>query len=174
MIAKKAIGAYDIVYWIVRILFVLMMFFFLYFLARVYETRTVDTSENEARIFIMYMAYNPDAFSYRDTTNRVYPGIVDVSKMTPEMLEQAMHYEKENRMIAANITLYQADKTTTVRNVFYNEREYWTWAPLSLPTFTGEGTVRNVSDIRYVLYKEGDSEDFKPGFLKFDVLVPKS
>ncbi|MBW3022880.1 hypothetical protein KY308_02155, partial [Candidatus Woesearchaeota archaeon] len=111
MMHKKAIGAYDIVYWSFRILFILIMFSAIIFLARVYENQTIDTSYSEAVIFIRYMLYNPNSLPYVDPeSGRAYPGTVDISKFSSAQLESAMSFGEIKDMVTAKISLeYQEE-----------------------------------------------------------------
>ena len=169
---KKAMNSYDIVYWSVRILFVLIMLFFFYFLASVYENTILDTTHQEAQIFVRYMLYNPNALSYVDDIGRSYPGIVVVSNFNSERLEKAMSFGTENNIIAAIITLYNASNNVVIASTYYNKDKYDSWLPLSSPTFTGAGKVNKTEEKRYVIYDNNNQRN--PGFIQFEILVPRT
>ena len=180
--SKKAVEAYDLVYWSVRIMFVILMLFFVYFLARVYESQAIDTTEIEAGTFIRYMLYNPNALPYIDpNSGRTLFGIIDIEKMNSKQLEEAMSFGEENNMVAAKITAtYEIPLPEGVSGpqqqkkieAYYNEAKYNNWLPLSNPSFLREGTVKKIEQTRYVLVK--DKEETYPGSIIFEVLVPKT
>ncbi len=173
MKSKKAMGAYDMIYWIARILFVVMMLVSIYFVARIYESQQSDTADIEASVFKDYLLYNPNALSYSDPyTGRTYPGIVDLQNFDPEILESAANFSGGKEMIAANITLLDFEDNI-VKQAYYNRERYLDWLPLSHETFLGRGTVLKADNRTYVLYvdEEGNREQ---GMLLTEILVPRT
>ncbi|MEM4336430.1 MAG: hypothetical protein QXG86_00300 [Candidatus Woesearchaeota archaeon] len=177
--SKRGINAYDAVYWSARILFVLLMLFFIYFLARYYDSQTLDTTKQEAEIFVRYMLYNPNALPYTDpSTGRTIYGVVDINKLSETTLEKAMFFGEINNMIAANITLtYNVKKEEGKEEVkkielFYNREKYFNWLPLSNVFFVGIGKVEKIETRRYVIVL--DNGEMYPAFINFVVLVPKT
>ena len=175
MKGKKAMEAYDIIYWSFRILFILILMFSFVYLARVFENQFIDSSYPESILFVRYMLYNPNALPYFDSSSgRAYPGIIDLSKMDSAKLNDAMYFGENNDMVAANITLNytDAENKSQTKQVFYNQGRYENWLPLSNPTFLGRGTVRMYEEEKYVLVQ--DNAQRYRGFVKFVVLVPRT
>jgi hypothetical protein len=145
-----------------------------YFVARVYESKVLDTSETEAALFKNYLLYSPGALSYRDLyTYRIYPGVVDINNLNYQTLESAADFGDSNDMVAANITLFNANRTTVIAQTYYNRERYLDWLPLTHRTFLGAGTVFKADNSTYVVYID-ENGTRKSGILKTEILVPRT
>ena len=98
---------------------------------------------------------------------------VDLSKLNAKQIEESMSFGVAEEMIAANITLLDNSKANVVSYAYYNQEKYENWLPLAAPTFLGVGTVNRIEETRYVLYMDAGRE-ITPGFIKFEVLVPRT
>lgn len=179
MRGKKAMSVGDFMYWVVRIMFLLLILTSIYFLTRIYEQREIDTADIEAGIFKHYLIYSPNALSYRDPyIDRVYPGIVEVANFNSARLEGAANFSKAFDMVAANISLYDLNGTFVVQ-AYYNQRRFIDWLPLTHPSFMAvdiglnRGTVLRAVNETYVIYVNQDGSRGK-GMLKTDIMVPRS
>ncbi len=173
MKGKKAISTTDFFLWIGKLLLLVMLLISIYFIARIYEQKEIDTAEIEAGIFRNYILYSPHAISYRDVySDRIFPGTVDVANLNSDLLESAANFGKTNDMIAAIITLSDSQKKT-VKQVYYNEKRYNDWLPMAQSTFLGRGAILKADKESYVLYVDSDGKT-KPGILKTEVLVPRT
>jgi len=173
MKSKKAMSAYDMIYWIVRILFAVMLLVSLYFIARIYEQKELDTADIEAGLFKNYLLYSPNGLSYRDAyTNRIYTGILDVKNFNSERLESAADFGTQNNMVAANITLFDM-QNNIVAKTYYNKQKYLDWLPLSYSTFFGRGTVLKADNRTFVIYLDEFGNE-KPGILLTEIVVPRT
>lgn len=196
MRAKKALGAYDMIYWIARILFAVLMLVTLYAVASIYESKVLDTAETEAKLFKHYLLYSPNGLSYTDPyTGRLYPGVLSLDNFNTERLESAASFGKVNNMVAAKVQLLgdcEYDEFTLSakcnRNitdeVYYNEQKYRSWIPLiiwdlSATSSTQDfrfkgiaGTVWYESSRLYVTYIDSNNYQ-RSGVLLIEVLVPK-
>jgi hypothetical protein len=169
MKGKKAMGVGDMGYWMVRILFVVLLLFSMYFVVQIYESKFLDTAETEAMIFKHYMIYNPNALPYRDPySNRVYPGIVDVNNFNTARLDAAANFGKINNMIAAKIVLFNMSGVV-VADAYYNEERYYDWEPLTIGKGIGAPILKAEDD--YVLFAGKDGK-IKPGVLTMNIIVP--
>jgi len=176
MKAKKALGAYDMIYWIARILFAVFMLITLYTVATIYESKILDTAEIEAKLFKHYILYSPNGLSYTDpNTGRLYPGVVSLDNFNSERLESAASFGEINNMIAAKITLYGPKGGPPINEVYYNKDRYDAWFPLtySPKVFKVVGTVHSQFSYAYVAWL--DSNGYKrEGSLRFEILVPRT
>jgi len=177
MKGKKAMNAYDMVYWVARILFAILLLVTIFFLARFYEQSQLQTAGIEAGVFRNYLLYSPSGISYHDIyTNRVYPGVIDINKINSQQMEDAASFGSQNNAIAAKITLMDTSKESSnnlVKSAYYNKQQYDNWLPLSGAGFSGVGTVMKADNSSYVLYVD-DNGDTHPGILLTEILVPNS
>ncbi len=187
---KKALSAYDMIYWIARILFVTFMLITIYFVANIYESQALDTSRVEAQLFEHYLFYSPNSLSYTDPyTGRIYPGVLDVRNFDEEILNEAANFGETNNMVAANITLKSSRRITitgdmtkqeVVASVIYNKKKYERWmqlVPSPMPgtgiLAKGPGTVLSHETRRYVIYLDEEGNR-KYGEVETTILVPKT
>ena len=177
---KRAMETTEMVYWIARILFCLMMLISVFFIARIYESKVIDTAEVEAATFRNYVLYSPNGLSYTDPeTGRLQPGIVDVRNFNETRLEAAADFGRPNDMVAAWFILHSASGPS-VKGAFYNQQRYNDWKPLSEITtfagirrFFGAGTVYQEHNETYVVYVDENGNKL-PGILETIILVPRT
>jgi len=64
---------------------------------------------------------NPDCFAYRDANGRVYPGVIDLAKFTPERMDACykINTDKGYQQINFKLGLQNANKTVA-SNKYYN------------------------------------------------------
>ena len=80
MLNKKGIAAFSTAIWMLRLLFVAVVFFSIYFFTNIYSRIDVNEFNVEPDIFVQNMLYSPHGISYYDPiSNRIYPGIIDLS-----------------------------------------------------------------------------------------------
>ena len=123
MTNKKANTTFEVVFWIPRIIFLVVLMFAIMILIRSFVTTIVESSELEANLFANRVLYSPNGISYADSdTHRIYPGIIDSaqlkSKIDGKLLDKSINYGKKNLEIGAKFSLsYAGDKV----DFFYNE-----------------------------------------------------
>lgn len=170
---NKAMSTQEMVYWIVRILFAVMMLVSIFFIARIYESKVIDTAEIEAGLFKNYLLYSPEGLSYRNPSDgRLYPGIIDVKNLNTERLESAADFGTPNDMAAALITLYNSSNDY-VSSAYYNRQRYDDWKPLTYKTFLGAGAVLMAINETYVIFVDENGNKM-PGTLRTIVMVPRT
>lgn len=167
---KKAMSIGDFFYWIGRMLFVILILVSIVYVGLIYQSKAIESYDIEAKLFKHYLIYNPNGLSYwDDSTGRLYPGIVDLKNFNSERLEAAADFGTD-RMVAANITLYDISKTTVIAQTYYNYPSFIRWKPISYGK--GAGSVYKDEGELYVIYVNESSR--KAGILKTEVLVPRT
>lgn len=174
---KKGITTFEMLIWIPRIIFIVVIMFAIMVLIRSYVTTTIDTSEVEANIFINRLIYSRNGISYFDLEiNRVYPGVVDLSKFNSQQkeqfLEKTIYYGIKNMEIGAKLVLKDIDKNSEF-SAFYNEDFFKEQKKLVDAGFTqGPGGVKGFVKKYNVLIREGSA--LSKGTLTIDVIIPNS
>lgn len=174
---KKAITTFEVLMWIPRIIFLVVIMFAIMILIRSYVTTTIDTSELEANVFINRILYSPTGISYFGSDiNRTYPGIIEFDKfksqVTEKFLEKSVYYGKINRKIGAEFLLEDlSENTKTV--VFYNEDFFKEQKKLVDAGLTeGPGGARGYTKKYDVLISKNNI--LYKGILTIEVVIPNS
>lgn len=174
---KKAITTFEMLIWIPRILFIIVIMFAIMALVRSYVTITLDTSEVEANIFANRIVYSKNGISYFDSElDRVYPGIIDVEKFnsqqTEKFLEKTIYYGEKNMEISAKLVLKDINKNREF-SAFYNENFFKEQKKMVDAGFTqGPGGAKGFAKKYNVLITEEGS--LSSGILNIDVIIPNS
>lgn len=174
---KKAITTFEILMWIPRIIFLVVIMFVIMILIRSYITTTTDVSELEANLFVNRLLYSPTGISYFDSSiNRAYPGIIDIDKFkmqsTEKFLEKSVYYGGKNREIGAKLSL--KDLSENQENIiFYNEDFFKEQKKLVDAGFTlGPGGARGYTKNYDVLIFKNNA--LNKGTLMIEIVVPNS
>ncbi len=176
---KKAITTFEMLMWIPRIIFLVIIMFAVMFIVRSYVTTTIDVSELKANVFANRVLYSPTGMAYLDPdTNRAYPGVVDIEKfklqITEKFLEKAVYYGEKNQELGARFLLKNLDENEETE-VFYNEDFFKEQKKIadSGPVFTeGPGGVRAYTKNYDVLILK--NKVLHKGILTIEVVVPNS
>ena len=165
----------EVILFIPRIIFLTAVLFAVVILVKIFIITITDVRQVEANTLINRISYQNNGLSYFDEDlKREYPGIIDlnrfkqVSESNPNLLDNiAISYGFDNPIIAAKITLKQANKNDIY--VFYNKDRFDKWEPRTLSTVKGgAGSVKSFKDTKYVLIKEDDK--LSPGLLEFNII----
>ncbi|MFH2019889.1 MAG: hypothetical protein ABIJ34_00595 [archaeon] len=128
---NKKGDAYEILWnTIIRLPYIALIFIiFVYMYSNLIDT-ALDSHKINDQITLQRIIYSPDALAYKDPqTNRVFPGIIDVTKATQESFEKAFLIGEGNN-IAAKIELTTlADND--IRELYVNKIWYERWSPLT-------------------------------------------
>ena len=119
-------GQADMLEWFPRIMMMTVAVIIIVMLVRVYTDRDVDTPDLH-RATYLYRLYYGDIIMYSDPkTMRVYPGIVDVSKVTTEKLDAVFNERDPAQVwakISSRITIIPAEGCAVSVPVAYNNKE---------------------------------------------------
>jgi hypothetical protein len=183
-IGNKADISFHSINWIIRIVYTIIVLFFVFGLIRGMLVTKLDTQEAEMEIFLQRLLYSPNGISYYDQElKRFYPGVIDVStfeqKKFEEEVEPSIFYGDDNRLVGAKLTLYYrdassangrkkiVDKEVRYNKHFFDEKEI---LYLSGKGFTqGKGGITGKELIVPVTLRENNVDT--PGMLGILVLM---
>ena len=177
MMYKKAITTFEVLMWIPRILFLVIVMFSIIILVRSYVTTTIDISELQANTFAYRVLYSSNAISYIDSKiDRAYPGIIDInrfrSQITEKFLEKSFYYGEKNREIGAKFSLKDLSENNEII-IFYNEDFFKEQKKLVDSGFTkGPGGARSYIKKYNILILK--SNNINRGILTMDITIPNS
>lgn len=160
---KKALISFNLLMWIPRIIFMVIVIFSIMLLVGSYFKVEIIVSEAESELFIQRLLHSPHGISYFDPlSNRVYPGIINLDNL--DLLNKSIFYG-EQKQIGAKLTIEDLDENLLAEHI-YNNIVYRRIAQ------EGKGGADVMRKSMYVLVKE-DSEQI-PGILRMEVvLIPK-
>ena len=172
---KKA--SMDTILNLFRLLFVVVVFISITFLARAFIVEKVDVFEIESKLLAHRIAFSNN-INYADTdTGRTYVGIVDLEKFTSddfaERLLNSIYYGKPNSEASAKITLKDLDANPgyeVTYEKFYNKELYDEKKILVEARLIGSGAAKKLETNFYVLIK--DKDEFRRGILNVDAILP--
>ena len=174
---KKAITTFEMVIWMPRIVFIVIIMFAVMVLIRSFVTTTVDVSELQANVFAYRVIYSPNSISYYDKDmQRAYPGVIDFDKFKSQeaekFLENSINYGQKNKEIAARLLLKDLSDNNDI-SVFYNEDFFKEQEKLAYSGFTeGPGGARlYVKKYEVLISKNGIMSN---GKLTMEIVVPNS
>ena len=174
---KKAITTFEILMWVPRIIFLVIVMFAVMILIRSYVTTTIDTSELEANVFANRILYSPTAISYYDKKiDRLYPGIIDADKFNSQknekFLEKSSYYGSKNMEIGAKLFLKDLSDNNNLE-VFYNEDFFKEQKKLAESGLTkGPGGARLFIKKYDVLLLKNNIPN--KGVLTMEIVIPNS
>jgi len=144
MMNKKGTIADEVLLFIPKIIFLVVLIFTFVILVKVLIVTNIDTKQIEAELLVNRLLFSQDGFSYYDESiDRLYPAIIDLESFkklqnNPNILDsEIINYGKDNPIISAKITLKRENEMDIP--VFYNKQRYDRWEPRVLPGITGGG-----------------------------------
>ena len=160
--AKKAFLSQDALYYLFKVLSVVVVFIAFSALISNAIKKEVGTHQTEADIYAYRFLYSPYALSYHDLDiDRVYPGMIDLKRLMSyddidSHLQDMLQFRQEDKgHIAARFMLYDDNKDELA--VFYfNEDRFRVLHPLSIRG-TGPGTSNRFEYAYYVQIKDNRS-----------------
>jgi hypothetical protein len=90
-----------------------------------YAKSKLEVSNAEAELIIQRLLYSSHGIAYHDPlSNRVYPGIIDTTKLENSFLEKTFFYGKENKHLGAQIMITEPKTDKKIASVIYNGKVY--------------------------------------------------
>jgi len=170
---KKA--AFDMIVNIFRLLFVIVVFYSILFLARAFIAQKVDIFDVESKLLAHRLMFSNEV-SYTDKDiGRNYIGVIDLKKFNSDEIEESMlnsiYYGKINSEASAKLTLKDLDDNIEYET-FYNRELYDEKKVLVEAKLIGKGSAQSLDTNFYVLIKDDDK--LKRGALKIEAILPNS
>lgn len=174
---KKGTTTFEILMWIPRLMFLVVVMFTVMYLIRTYVTTTIDISELQANVFVNRVLYSPTSISYFDSDiGRLYPGIIEFDKfesqITEKSLEKSIYYGEDNKEAGAKFILKDLNENKEL-TAFYNEDFFKEQKKLVDAGYTkGPGGARGY-DKKYdvLIFK---NKALYRGLLTIEVAIPNS
>ncbi|HLC61469.1 MAG TPA: hypothetical protein VJI52_00445 [Candidatus Nanoarchaeia archaeon] len=173
---KKSTTTFEVIMWIPRILFLVVLMFAIMLLIRSFVNTTIDSSELQANVFANRVLYSTNAISYVDPdTQRVYPGIVDLDKLksaiSDKSLEKSISYGKKNLEIGAKFSVN--DMKENKIDFFYNEDFFREQEKIAGSGFTeGPGGAKLYVKNYNIIVQKGSV--LTNGVLTMSIVIPNS
>jgi len=181
---KKGLFTFNMVYMIPRLIFLIIVLFSVIMLVGMFLKIHADTFYVEADLFAQSLIYSPHGISYYNPLlYKVQPGIIDKTEFTSGIIESrinnnSFYYGKQNKHIAAKITLTSVDNSTN-HTIYYNEGRgkaygYKFWNPIAKAEIEGKGAARYLLKIIPTLIKESSGHNviYIPGSISFEITMP--
>jgi len=172
MIKGKKGDAFEIMMWIVRFIFIIIILFVVYFFINAFIITSIDTKEVDAAVFVHRTIYSRHVLAGVDRyTQRVYPGVSNGWVFYANDFDKAIDYYW-NDQIAANITMNGFSKN-------YNKEWYENWLPLvearyeednKEESLKGVGAVTEFTFNTTIVNYDGIHKSIVP--LKYRIFVP--
>jgi len=180
MIKGKKGDAFEVVIWLVRYIFIIIVLFVMWFFIDAFILNSIDTKEVEAHVFIQRTIYSKHALAMPNYyTQRIYPGVSNALQFYSQDFDKSIDYLWDDQL-AANITLKDYSK-------LYNEHSYNNWLPLveyrymkelglldleEEKRLEGAGAITEINFNTTMLYYDGIKNSVVP--LRYRVFVPNS
>ena len=156
-----------------RLIFLVVVFFSIVFLARAFIIQKIDIFEVESKLLIHRIALSNEINYVDKDLSRTYIGIVDLQKFTSGDIQNNLlnliYYGKINSVASAKLTLKNLDDKQEYE-VFYNKYLYDEKKVLVESKLIGAGAPKRFDADFYVLIK--DKEKLKRGVLNIDAILP--
>jgi hypothetical protein len=167
---KKAQISDYMVFFIPRLIFLIIVVAAVSLLIHKFIQTEVDTFDAESSLFVQQLLYSKNALAKADNvTGQYYPGILDYSRIMQddfeEQLEKALNYNTNH--LAAKMTITDISKEELV-SFYYKKSSYENWIVLS--QLKGPGASRSLTKKLYVILDQ-DGSQFE-GFLEISVVMP--
>lgn len=172
---KKA--SMDTILNLFRLLFLIVVFFSVVFLAKAFIVKKIDIFETESKLLAHRLALSKNVNYIDRDTGRLYIGIVDLGKFTSNDFEKnlldSIYYGKANSEASAKITLKDLDANPgydVTYEKFYNKELYDEKKVLVEAKLIGAGSAKKLGTDFYVLIK--DKDEMRRGILNVDAILP--
>jgi len=167
---KRGMMSFNIVSWVLRILFVLAGLLAVVLLVRMYQIDSVDIKDIHAEIVKNRVLYAPSGVMHADMeTGRSYPGLLDPARFNDSVLSGTINYGTKSRTLSAK--LYYSDNQGVLREAYTNKTWYRRWEPAVGVAGPG-GAVEYMYRLPVVVLNE-TSGDY-PTTLYISVIIPNS
>lgn len=156
-----------------RLLFLIVVFLSVLFLARGFITQKIDIFEVESKLLANRIALSDELNFFDEKIHRAYTGVIDLQKFVSEDFEKnildSIYYGEHNLAASAKLTLKDMDDRQEYE-VFYNKGLYNEKKVLVEAKLAGAGAAKRFDTNIYVLIKDGDK--LKKGVLNIDAILP--
>jgi len=174
MIKGKKGDAFELIIWLIRYIFIVIVIFVMAFFIDAFVLNSIDTKEVEAHVFIQRTIYSKHVLASSNYhVQRVYPAVSSALQFYSQDFDKAISFYWEDQL-AANITLNNFSK-------LYNERWFENWLPLveyrleeggNQEELKGLGAVTEINFNTTMLYYDGTRNTVVP--LRYRIFVPNS
>ncbi|MBD3355096.1 hypothetical protein GF361_03875 [Candidatus Woesearchaeota archaeon] len=166
---KKA-QAFSMIWWIPRIIFLVIVISSVVFLTTMYLNTEKETWKTESELFIHRLIHSPNGISYYDPlTNRVYPGIIDLNNIRDlNTINRSIFYGENNKHIGANISIYNQNNILLAQGIYNNQ----VYRRIQEKGILGIGGIDSKQKKLYILIK--DHKNYIPAFMEITIAVPRS
>jgi hypothetical protein len=170
---KKGMTSFEMVTYIFRIIFLVIVISAILILVRTYIVISVDTFDAESELIYNRFIYSVNGISYYDhEINRLYPGVIDIKRFNSSILDKAVDFG-EYPHVGAEFTL-KDERGIIKKTAIYNEDFYDEKIKLfDAGYIRGAGGVKALKKENYVVYKDEDGKT-KQGFLEVEIVIPNS
>ena len=157
--------AFNIVYWIPRMILIIIIATTVVSMIRSFLFFTIDVSETEGYVLTNRIVFSPDCLAYIDLTGRVHLGYVDINKFNKDSIEACLYFGEQNDYAAARLTLNYMDGSSV--EVMYNPIGFDILAPRA--GVDGPGSADYFASTYYV-HVIGDEK--QPAVLSIELVTP--
>ncbi len=169
---NKALMSFNMLMWIPRIIFMVIVLFSVIFLATWYAWQEIHSWQAESGLITQRMLYSINGISYHDPlSSRLYPGIIDLSKFQNNqipILDSSIYYGPENKHLGAKITIKDM-QDNILREGIYNNDIY---SRIVQEGRTGAGGIDVSRKKIYVLAK--DTQQLIPAIAEITVVIART
>ncbi|MBW2988138.1 hypothetical protein DRJ48_00245 [Candidatus Woesearchaeota archaeon] len=162
---------YDMVYWIIRLVVLVIIIAVHLMFGSMMMTTNIDTKLGETQLMISGLLYSPDGFTYTEN-GRAYPGIVDFERFDKSTIDRAFHSPQSDELLywGYNLTLFSKDRTK-LKSIIGNPKWHKRWVVLAGTGLPGSGSALRWVEEYYVMIKYKDRVE--PGLLRIDITRPR-
>jgi len=125
--------SFNQIYWLGRLLYLIMVVVAIAALVNFYVKVNFDTYVAETELFSQRLLYSPGGLSFHDPyTNRVRPGFLDLSRFDASFLNDSINYGDDD-VFAAELQVFDLDEEGPLPfvSVTFNPERFEDWAKLS-------------------------------------------
>jgi len=163
------VGAEEWLEQIPYIILTLVVMAGIFVLVNYYINLNVNVKPVENDVLMNRIFYAPNSIMHVDNvTGVVYPGIIELSNFTNEVLDKSIIYFYE-RHAAAKLSLYNQEKKL-IKTAYLNGLWFDRLEPLARNYITGAASAWIYYKSLPIVYMENDVK--QAGFLEIEVLIP--
>lgn len=148
--------SFEMLMWIPRLVYLVIVIIATSGIILAFIVTNVSVGDVESHILLHRLQFSPEGIvKYDSETRRVYPGIVDVSRLSSNRLESALNAGKKE--VAARFKLVGLQDESELATAYLHEGTYKDWQPIAVVVaadkdIRGSGRKLPHSEERYVYY----------------------
>ena len=166
-------SSFDTILNLIRLLFVIVVFFSVIALERAFIIQKIDVFEIESKLLAHRLILSNEINYVDKDINRQYLGTIDLQKFLSgdidKRLLESIYYGKINSEASAKLTLKDLENNNEYQ-VFYNKELYHEKKVIVEAKIIGSGAAKRLDTDFYVLIKDDDK--IKRGALKVEAILP--